>query len=135
VKPGNRLLLLMLVSVFVISGTIITSIYSYYRTYNHAEYLSPKNRWVAVVTKRHKRFPEPVEVRLQVKHNGDRRRVMIDAYLDSPDLWSDVKADSYKVEWKSDDEFLVGIRRFSKGGYDWRGEYLNHLWVINSIDK
>jgi hypothetical protein len=71
----------------------------YFGEAEHVRIASPDGRWVVVVTKRMERFPEPVEVRLKVVQNWESPRIWLDIEFDEPDIWPDVKPDSYRVAW------------------------------------
>jgi hypothetical protein len=82
------------------------------------------------VTKQMSKFVEPVEVRLKIIQNWETPKVWIDVSLDEPDLWSDVKPESYRVSWISNSEFHLFNRQPDKRPR-YLGRLVDDLWIVN----
>jgi hypothetical protein len=118
----------------VLACIIMVCASAYYSPEVHTQAVSPDGKWIVLVTKRMEGFVEPVEVRIQVKKNWGTHRIWVDAYLAQLDLWTDAEPDSYRIEWQSDREFLVG-GRWPQEKPKFRGRYSDHMWVIERLNE
>jgi hypothetical protein len=123
----RRWLIALTCGVLVICAVPFGIRYWYFREVEHHRSTSPDGQWTVVVTKRMEDFPEPVDVRVKIQNNEDRREWLSEK-LDSPDVWSDVKPDSYRVEWVSPNEFVVGGRD-PNDGFETRWKFDGQKWI------
>lgn len=98
--------LLIVLIVVIGAGAAVGLILYHYRIQIHQESISPCNKWLVRITKQ-ERFLAGVEIRLLILRQENKVQVERDMYLGGEDLIDDIKPDSYRIEWKSDQEFLV----------------------------
>jgi hypothetical protein len=118
----------------VLACIIVLCASAYYSPEVHTQAVSPDGNWMVLVTKRRESFYGLTEVRIQVKQNWETPRIWVDAYLDQLDMWIDAEPDSYRIEWQSDREFLVG-GRWPQEKPEFRGRYSDHMWVIERLNE
>lgn len=118
----------VLIYILILSSIAVGMYYWYFCEVVHQQALSPDGRWKVIVTKRMKRFPEPVVIMLKMIDTHENGTVMFNCAIGSPDCWRDVKIHSYRIEWISNSELTV----WGKDNEDSSQSYMKNVkgdWV------